>query len=210
MTLKTRPFQNLRTVASAAATLAGAQPAVVEKPKRSEELVDIDEAEGFEQGNRRLCAGYTRSQGEQILKQGSVNELTQLRVAVIAAKDNIQTDIDDENATMIERRTELIEQGVHPAEAAMRAEGEMDQDWLVRAKAAQRILNGWLNRISARLGAINDGNKKKTGAVVIRGVGKHATQVSTALNVMISKGAQVYCFCVVGDDLVVVGTDPSS
>lgn len=206
--LTQRPFQALAaaTVTKPTPTpepMASSPPA---PPEHDDALLAADDP-----GDRRLITGYTRAQGEQVLKQGTIGELAQLRNAIIIERGRIQGEIDDEKATEIERRTELLKGGMHPREAEMRAEGECDHDWLVRARGAQRALDSWLNRVAARISELQPGgHPKNVGAVVVAGVGKHSTMVSTALNELIAKGVQIFAFGVVGGDLVVVGTAPKS
>lgn len=181
-----------------------------------DDLPDINDDDGGRDGQLRLCNGYTRAQGEQIIKSGSMDELMQLRIAISGENGRIQSQLDDEQATFKERRADLMNAGIGVSEATARAENEMDHDWIARAKAAQRAFQRWLARVNLRIQQLSQQptakakEERTTSAVVISGAGRHSTFASAALNELLKKGVYIFGFTVIGDDLVVVGSEPKS
>jgi hypothetical protein len=128
-----------------------------------------------------LVGQYTRGDGERILREGTVEEVRQLRTAIVTALAHIEGQLDD-------ARNQRV-----------------DANWSARTRGAVRALRVWLTRISTRLS-----EREPRHAISIPLPTPIASHVVTALNELLSRGVHIVNFSVVGSDLVVIATGPNS
>jgi len=144
---------------------------------------------------------------KRLLKYGTAQDLINLRARLVNIKRDVESQLADESASMREDRAHYLAQGMHPREADIRASAQSDQDWRVRAAGFQRVCDKYLASIRARLGELQRSVERPHSAVVLSSVNTSKT-VAAALNALIEKGCKISSWNVVGEDLVVVGTEP--
>jgi len=142
----------------------------------------------------RILAGRDRS------------ALLKLRGELILKKKLVESQLAEDTAALRETRAQMLEAGMHPREADLRAGAEGDADWRMRCTGACRVLDSWLGRIRSKLGELSAPSRRS--AVVVEGAGRTSAATALAINQFLESGCHVFSFGVVGNDLVIVATEP--
>jgi hypothetical protein len=149
---------------------------------------------------------------QRVIDHGSVAEVRRLRTELAEKKRAVDAQLADDTA---DERIEIAEmvhhEGLDLETAKLRALAEGDNDWRARATSFARLLDAWLGKIRVRLAEIDPPiGPAVWRASVMVGAGVSAMHAANAINDVIARGCKVGSALAIGDDLVVVATEPKS
>lgn len=156
----------------------------------------------------RLATDAIRPELEEALRGSDVNRLLKIRVKLVEKKKSIESQLADDTADLRGDRADLLASGMHPREADLRAQAAGDPDWRARASGLNRIIDGMLSKIRQRLSELTA--NQNYAAVVIQNGASTASNVASAINSFLGRGCKIGHAIVVGNDLVLVASEPAA
>jgi hypothetical protein len=145
----------------------------------------------------------------EILATGDVQRISLLRAELIEVKSRVQIQLSSDRYDYEAERADLIQSGMHPREADLRARANGDADWRGRAAGVAQIADRLLKRVKSRLQELRAETKPVSrAAVCLAGAGRDGQAAAAAINHLLQGGCMIYGAFTIGSDLVVVASDP--
>jgi hypothetical protein len=160
--------------------------------------------------DREQVVSIDTQRANEILATNDVQRISILRAELIEIKSRVQLQLSSDRYDYEAERADLIQGGMHPREADLRAKANGDADWRGRAAGIAHIADRLLKRVKIRLQELRAEMKPVSrAAVCIAGAGRDGQSAASAINHLLQGGCMIYGAFAIGGDLVIVASDPT-